>query len=554
MTMTATMPEQETVPVKKVNFIPVKPEFAQKGLYQKSLRVAAYCRVSTDLDEQEKSYEAQKNYYNELIMKNPEWQMAGIYADEGISGTQARKRPEFMRMIRDCKKGKIDLIITKAIQRFARNTLDSLEYTRMLKGLGIGVIFELQNIDTRDMSNEFMLTIFACMAQNESENISGNVKWGRQKAFRNGSVHFAYGNFLGYRKGADGKPEIVPEEAEIIRRIYADYLSGSTLRDIIGNLQNDGITTATGKKEWSTGAVKAILKNEKYVGDALLQKTYVTDCLTHKVKINTGELPQYYVDNNHPAIIDRGVWNRVQEELARRSSKRKVKEVGTTTEQGKYSGKYALTELLVCGECGTPYRRCTWSRNGKKKIVWRCISRLDYGTKYCKESATVEESLIKEIVLETIMEAAQMDTSALNILKQHIGIGLTGDDNGEDDQYAIQARLGTIVAELKKLYVVQAQNLDEDYGHLFAPLYAERDALNRKLTEVKAVVDHASSTKSRLDGVFTVMDGLKNRPLDWDESVIRQMLECVRVLGDGALGMRFRWGIEVKVGMEREDV
>ena len=190
-----------TVPVAKtVQVIPAKPELAGKSTIKQALRVAAYCQVSTDKDEQEKSYETQKSYYTDLIMRNPEWQLAGIYADEGITGTQATKRPDFMRMIRDCKKGKIDLIITKSVQRFARNTLDSIEYSRMLKNLGIGIIFETQGLDTRKMSNEFMLTIFASMAQNESENISANVKWGRQKAFKNGSVHFAYKSFLGYRK------------------------------------------------------------------------------------------------------------------------------------------------------------------------------------------------------------------------------------------------------------------------------------------------------------------------------------------------------------------
>ena len=282
-----------------------------------------------------------------------------------------------------------------------------------------------------------MLTIFASMAQNESENISANVKWGRQKAFKNGSVHFAYKSFLGYCKGADGQPEIIPEEAETIRRIYADFLSGSSLRDIATGLIADGVRTAKGKEHWSPEAIQAILKNEKYVGDALLQKTYIADCLTHKSKVNDGELPQYYIENNHPAIVDRGTWNQAQEELTRRAGKRKVKEIGTTTEQGKYSSKFALTELLICGECGTPYRRCTWSKNGKKKIVWRCISRLDYGKKYCKESPSLEEHVLQDAILSGIVELVRKNTVALEILKQHIGMGLTGNEAGEGDPYFI---------------------------------------------------------------------------------------------------------------------
>lgn len=251
-------------PAKTVRVIPAKLEFTEKSAITKTLRVAAYCRVSTDKDEQEKSYEAQKSYYTDLIMQNPEWQLAGVYADEGITGTQATKRPDFMRMIRDCKKGKIDLIITKAVQRFARNTLDSIEYSRMLKSLDIGIIFETQGMDTRKMSNEFMLTIFACMAQNESENISANVQWGRRKAFKNGSVHFAYKTFLGYRKGADGQPEIVPEEAEIIKRIYTDFLSGTSLRDIADKLMADGILTVKGKEQWTSQVINSILRNENH--------------------------------------------------------------------------------------------------------------------------------------------------------------------------------------------------------------------------------------------------------------------------------------------------
>ncbi len=539
-----------TVPVAKtVRVIPAKPELAGKSTIKQALRVAAYCRVSTDKDEQEKSYETQKSYYTDLIMRNPEWQLAGIYADEGITGTQATKRPDFMRMIRDCKKGKIDLIITKSVQRFARNTLDSIEYSRMLKNLGIGIIFETQGLDTRKMSNEFMLTIFASMAQNESENISANVKWGRQKAFKNGSVHFAYKSFLGYRKGVDGKPEVIPEEAEIIRRIYSDYLSGASLIDIASRLMDDGIPTAKGKKKWTPEVIKSILQNEKYVGDALLQKTYVVDCLTHKSKVNNGELPQYYIENNHPAIIERGMWNQVQEELKRRSGKRKVKEVGTTTEQGKYSSKYALTELLVCGECGKPYRRCTWSKNGKKKIVWRCISRLDYGKKYCKESPSIEEHILQDAILEQIAELARTNTNALEVLKQHIGMGLSTKDTNADDPYTIQARIGEISTAVSKLYELQAKNKQADYSKQFMDLYKERKTLKEKLEQIKTNTAYNAAEHSRLNEIFKVVDGLKNRPLDWDEQIIRQMVECVKVISKEKIAIRFRIGIETEAMM-----
>ena len=546
--LSAALP-QTTSAGKVVYTIPAKPEYTEQSQTKITLRVAAYCRVSTDKDEQEKSFEAQTGYYTDKIMENNEWQMAGIYADEGKSGTQAPKRKDFMRMIRDCKSGKIDLIITKSVQRFARNTMDTLEYSRMLKALGIGIIFETQGLDTRKMSNEFMLTVFASMAQNESENISANVKWGRQKAFKKGSVHFAYKTFLGYRKGADGKPEIVPEEAEIIRRIYMDFLSGTSLKDIAANLTADGVPTAKGNEIWTREVVQSILRNEKYVGDALLQKTFVENCLTHKSKTNDGELPQYYVKDNHPAIIERGMWNQTQEELTRRGGKRKVKEVGTTTEQGKYSSKFALTELLICGECGTPYRRCTWSRNGKKKIVWRCISRLDYAKKYCKESPTVEENILQDAIIGAITELARTNPAALDTLKQHIGMGLTGKDADADDPYAIQARIGEITAALSELYELQAKNRSDNYDSQFEALYSERNDLKDKLEQIKADTNHASAEQSRLDQIFTVVDGIRNKPLEWDEQIVRQMVECVKIIGKDKLAIRFRIGVETEVSL-----
>lgn len=273
-------------------------------------------------------------------------------------------RVAFTKMIRDCKKGKIDRIITKSISRFARNTVDCLEYVRMLKELNIDVYFEEQGIHSIEPGAEFYITIYGSIAQSESENISANVRWGKEQAAKEGKVIFSYQSFLGYRQGADGQPEIVQEEAEIIKIIYDKFLKGDSLITIANYLTEQGILTPLKRNKWSSQTVRSILSNEKYAGDALLQKTYTVDFLTKKVKTNSGERAMYYVENNHPAIIDRNTFNKVQEELARRSGKRKVKFVGTKTQQGKYSSKYALTELLICGECGTPYRRCTWTARG----------------------------------------------------------------------------------------------------------------------------------------------------------------------------------------------
>ena len=309
-------------------------------------------------------------------------------------------------MITACKRGHIDLIITKSLSRFARNTVDCLETVRLLKANGIGVYFEKENINTLTESSEFLITLFSGFAQAESESLSKNVAWGKAKSAEAGKVTFQYKQMLGYRKGADGQPEIVPEEAEVIKRIYHRYLDGCTLGQIKRELDEDNVPTAQGVEFWSPAIIHNILTNEKYIGDALLQKTYVTDCISKKVKKNQGECAMYYVENNHPAIISREMFDQVRNEMTRRSSKRKVLQKSGKTELGKYSGKYALTELLVCGECGSPYKRVTWARNGKKRIVWRCVSRLEFGTQYCHNSPTLDESKLHSAILASMNEFA----------------------------------------------------------------------------------------------------------------------------------------------------
>ena len=309
-------------------------------------------------------------------------------------------------MITACKRGHIDLIITKSLSRFARNTVDCLETARLLKANGIGVYFEKENINTLTESSEFLITLFSGFAQAESESLSKNVAWGKAKSAEAGKVTFQYKKMLGYRKGADGQPEIVPEEAEVIKRIYHRYLDGCTLGQIKRELDEDNVPTAQGVEFWSPAIIHNILTNEKYIGDALLQKTYITDCISKKVKKNQGERAMYYVENNHPAIISREMFDQVRNEMTRRSSKRKVLQKSGKTELGKYSGKYALTELLVCGECGSPYKRVTWARNGKKRIVWRCVSRLEFGTQYCHNAPTLDESKLHSAILASMNEFA----------------------------------------------------------------------------------------------------------------------------------------------------
>lgn len=544
---------QQQVLQKRVRTIPptVRPENVQ-NLRPALKRVAAYCRVSTKQEEQLNSYETQVNYYTDRINREPGWKMAGIYADKGITGTSMKKRDEFNKLIRQCKRGRVDMIIVKSISRFARNTLDCIRITRMLREIKVDVYFEEQNLHSIDPSSEFYISIYGSIAQSESENISHNVAWGKARSARNGNAFFAYKSFLGYRKGADGKPEIDPEQAATVRRIYTRFLAGRSLQQIADELTQSGVSTPMGKTVWQPGVIQSILSNEKYKGDALLGKTYIEDCISKKVRVNAGERPQYYVENNHPAIIDAATFARVQEELARRASKRKVKQVGTKTEQGRYSSKYALTELLVCEECGTPYRRCTWTVSGKKKIVWRCISRLDYGKRYCHHSPTMEEAPLQEAIMNAVQRTAQANPDVLKTLKMHIQLGLGADDN-EDQSVETQIRITEIDREFKEiLNSVTAENQQQLLTDpRIAELMAEKRTLESKLAEYNAAEQNRKNAASRLEQIFTILDGMKNHPLAFDDQVIRQILQCVVVESKEKIRVVFTGGLEVEAEVEQ---
>lgn len=542
--------EQTIAPLtpKVVRLIPAAKNLAEerKRAYRQ-LRVAAYCRVSTKEEEQLNSYDVQKRYYTERIQSEPKWSLVGIFADKGITGTNTRKRDEFNRLMRLCKQGKVDLIITKSIARFARNTLDCLRYVRMLKELGVDVYFEEQGIHSLDPGAEFYITIHGSIAQSESENISANVKWGKAQSAKEGKVAFHYKNFLGYRKGADGTPEIDPEEAEIIKRIYEKFLMGESIGGIAQYLTQQGIPTPSGKDVWSKSSVQSILTNEKYKGDAIINKTYTVDCLSKRIKVNRGERPKYYVENNHPAIIDASTFSRVQEELARRCGKRKVKQVGTKTEQGKYSSKYALTELLICGECGTPYRRCTWTARGKKKIVWRCINRLDFGTKYCHQSPSIEESVLQEAIMVAIMQTAKENLDVLQTLKLHIGMGLAGNST-EDKSMDIQIRIAEIDAEFQAVLktISSDVSIDSFDDTKIAELLTEKHSLEQQLEQYADIRQRQENSKSRLHEIGIILDGLKNHPLTYDDQLVRQIIECIIVESKEKIKIVFAGGYEMQ--------
>ena len=519
----------------------------------KQLRVVAYCRVSTKQEEQLNSYETQKNYYTEKINAEPNWTLAGIFADKGITGTSIKKRDEFKKMIRLCRQGKVDMIITKSISRFARNTVDCLVYIRKLKEMGVDVFFEEQGIHSTQPGAEFYITIYGSIAQSESENISANVKWGKEQSAREGKVAFHYKNFLGFRKGEDGRPEIVPEQAQVIQFIYDSFLSGDSIGGIKDKLEELRIPSPSGKAEWHYSTIQSILKNEKYKGDGIINKTYIEDCISKKVRLNNCERVKFYVENNHEGIISSEKYALVQEELARRTSKPKIKQKGTKTEQGKYSSKYALTELLVCGECKTPYRRCTWTMKGQKKIVWRCINRLDYGKKYCHKSPTIEESVLQCAIMKAIGRTAMQNAEVLRTLKLHIGMGLDMSET-EDKSLDIQIRIAEIEAEFKAmLNAVSSETLEAFDEGKATVLMNEKNNLQQQLAQIAERKQKRANVKTRLDDIFTILDGLKNHPMEYDDRIVRQIIECIVVESKEQIKIVFVGGLEVLQELENRN-
>ncbi len=528
----------------RIVVIPAKPreEIRQTS---KLLKVAAYCRVSTDDKEQKTSYEAQIQYYTNKINKNPDWQMAGIFADEGITGIQAKKRPEFLKMIRLCRQRKIDIILTKSLSRFARNTVDSLKYIRELKELGIAVISEKENINTLTAESEMLITIMSCFAQAESESISKNVSWGVRQSFKNGNVPIKYKTLLGYKKGADGLPEIVPEEAEIVRLIYRSYLDGMSLKQIADTLNSRGLRTKHKNAAWQIEIVKSILVNEKYSGDALLQKTYVTDCITKKTRKNNGELPMYLVKNHHEPIISRADFNRVQEEMARRSAKRVIADKLTKTEQGKYSAKYALSELLICGECGEHYRRVTWTAKGFKEIKWRCVSRIQYGKKKCHSSPTVDEQALHRAIVSAVNEFCTVKDDVAKALRESITEVLDPTQNGSVQ--AAQQRIDELARNMDELIrLATVPETAESAMSDIAKFSEEMKALREFIETEKAKQAAAQHGSNELSNVLQRLEKEDFTLTEYDDIVTRQLIERITVESKDTITITFKSGFEIR--------
>ena len=472
------------------------------------LRVAAYCRVSTDSDEQATSYEAQVEHYTEFIQKNPEWEFAGIYADDGISGTNTKNRDEFNRMIEDCEAGTIDMIITKSISRFARNTLDCLKYIRQLKDKNIPVFFEKEAINTMDAKGEVLITIMASLAQQESQSLSQNVKLGLQFRYQNGQVQVNHNHFLGYTKDEEGNLVIDPEQAEVVKRIYREYLEGYSMDKIAKGLEADGILTGAGKTKWWTSTINKILRNEKYIGDALLQKTYTTDFLNKTRVKNNGIVPQYYVEGNHEAIIPKDIFLRVQEELVRR----RVVKTSANGKKRSYSCNHCFAQIVICGECGEMFRRIHWNNRGCKSIVWRCLSRLE-----C-HARTVYETVLENVVIQAINTLLGDKSTYQAQLQQNIAKVIREAQKSTADDIDEQ------LMELQKELLKKANN-KEAYDEIADQIFKLREQRE------KCTVDTAARD-AQIARINDLQDFIKQQRTDlaeFDETLVKRWLKQITV-------------------------
>lgn len=497
-------------------------------------RVAAYARVSTDSEEQLTSYEAQVDYYTKFIRENPDWDFVEVYTDEGISAVNTKHRDGFNRMIRDALAGKIDLIVTKSVSRFARNTVDSLTTIRKLKEAGCECFFQKENIMTFDSKGELLITIMSSLAQEESRSISENVTWGQRKRFSDGKVSIPYGQFLGYRKGADGLPEIVPEEAEVVRRIYRELLQGKSTNAIAAMLTEEGIPTPGKKTVWQRATVESILRNEKYKGSALLQKSFTVDFLTKKTKINEGEVPQYYVEDSHPAIIEPWEWEQVQAELERRKNSR-----NRHRQTSPFSGK------IFCADCGEFFGSKAWhSTDRYRRIVWQCNGKFK-GERKCETPHLTEERL-KELFLAALGEYLSDRNAAIDQLRCAQRT-LTDTDFIDADIQALEEELTGVTGMLRLCIEENAANTttEETYRTAHADLCRRFEKTEAKLAALQRQREKMKADAIAIGGMMFELGELTALPLTFDEKLWNGTVDHVTVHANERVVFRFKDGKEI---------
>ena len=539
-------------PVRTITKIEANPILSSRKDEYRRLRVAAYCRVSTDEEDQLNSLETQMQYYTSKIAENPNWTMVGIYADEGITGTRADKRDKFMKLMRDCQKGKVDYILTKSTTRFARNTVDSLTWIRKLRAIGIGVYFEEQNLDSSKVENETLIGFFSVMAQSESESISGNVKWGIHKRMRNGTYAVQF-NMLGYKRGDDGEPYIIPEEAEIVKELFNRFLDGASLGQLKDFLESKKVLTRRGKSAWSISVIRGMLSNEKYVGDILYQKTYRADCISKKVKVNRGEMTRYLVSNNHPPIIDRDTFNLVQAELSRRTSKNKKMD-SAITEQGKYSGKFALSELLICGSCGSAYRRNSKVAKGKTTYYWRCVNRVEHGTKYCKDSAGVEEKMLQESICRCLSKMLEDSQEVYSLIQSNLTYAVSG-NSAALDMHLIETQMKQVKQDADNMMekMSKTEGSTELYEKALSELFEQLVALRTQYEQARAQSEQSDSVNAEVQRILNILKTTEISFTEYDDLTVRRLVECIQVCGKEKIIVTLKGGYQAEEELRRND-
>ena len=491
------------------------------------LNVAAYCRVSTEKEEQENSLEIQTTHYKNEIEGNPNWTLVDVFVDFGVSGLNDTKRTEFMRMIDMCEKGKIDLILTKSISRFARNQLDCLSYIRKLKLKNIGIRFDKEGINTLDPSSEIFLSWFSAFAQAESESLSMNITRGKRMGYKKGKFSFPF-SLYAYKRGENGQPEIIPEEAAVVRKMFYLYLEGNSIKDIIEWLKENEIESPKGNKRWSPNSVSGILKNEKYKGDALLQKTYTVDYLTKTVARNKGEVAQYYVENSHERIVSREIFDMVQDEMKRRRNYTGDKSIS-------FSSNYALTGIVFCAECGARYRRVTWSKRGKKTIVWRCIERLENGIQNCKNSPSIPEDKLKDAILSGLSQIGLDISDIAEMVKSEIGTVIHKND--EQNEYTIKSKTMKLEKEIQVLNQI-VSDADDVQVYLDKINECEDELARLRLKLIEC-------SKCEMNDVEGFIDDSGVNMLEYFDAVVRNTVESVLVISQNRIKIKYVGGIEI---------
>ncbi len=511
--------------IRKIAANPVTAQSIREQIVDTRIPVAAYARVSTNNEEQEDSLERQMTHYTDLITKNAEWKFAGIYADPGVTGTRADQRKEFQRLLADCRLGLVKKIMCKSISRFARNTVDALKYIRELKELGIGIYFETQNIDTMTGGGDILITILAAIAEQESRNMSENIKWAFQKKFQEGEVHLVTSTFLGYDRDKDKNIIINEEQAKIVRRIYREFLCGYACSAIAKGLMDDGIPTPTGKTFWRGKVIESILTNEKYYGSAYLGKTYKRDVLS-KERVERDEV--YYVENSHPAIIPKDTWDLAQLEMQRRREMRGV----TPSGYGRYSSKYVFSKKLICGECGMPLRRHAHMSRGEYVRTWTCPTHKIKGSDYCTQKYVLERD-VEQAFVQALKNIVADMSQLKDLVKDNVMESL---DEGKSEK---TQRLADTVAELDNLKVemIGLNRLKRANGIDYTE-YAKRaneiadmvEKLEQEQAALQAELGENMETTKRLKDIIEVINGI-NATDEFSEDTFRMLVDTVLIKG-----------------------